>query len=189
MIHCRTLGPVEASVDGAAAPAELLWRKNLALLVYLARSPKRTRTRDHLIGLLWADKPEEAARHSLNVALGVLRRYAGEGGLDSDAEQIRVAAGAVELDLDLFDALAAAQDFRGAAELVQGEFLEGFGVRGASDFENWVAAEREAWRVRHPVEIRRSSRRREEFLDMRREPEIEPSRAVMRLRAPRLKAS
>ena len=161
MIHCRTLGPVEASVDGAAAPAELLWRKNLALLVYLARSPKRTRTRDHLIGLLWADKPEEAARHSLNVALGVLRRHAGEGGLDSDAEQIRVAAGAVELDLDRFDALAAAQDFRGAAELVQGEFLEGFGVRGASDFENWVAAEREAWRVRS-IDV--LTRRAEELL-------------------------
>src|SRR2546427_8466394 len=43
----------------SAAPAELLWKKNLALLVYLARSPKRLRTREHLVGLLWADKPEK----------------------------------------------------------------------------------------------------------------------------------
>ena len=66
MIVCRTLGPVDMSVNGAGAPPALLWRKNLALLVYLARSPKRARTREHLIGLLWADKPEEDARHSLN---------------------------------------------------------------------------------------------------------------------------
>src|ERR1700694_5977469 len=57
VIRCRTLGTVEVSVDGDAAPARLLWRKNLALLLYLARSPKGARARDHLIGLFWPDKP------------------------------------------------------------------------------------------------------------------------------------
>ena len=148
MIRCRTLGPVDVSVDGAAAPAELLWRKNLALLVYLARSPKRTRTREHLIGLLWAEKPEAAARHSLNEAVRVLRRLAGDGGVETEGGQVHLAPGAVEVDLDRFEALAAARDFRGAAEFVAGEFLEGFGVRGASDFENWLTAERSVWRHR-----------------------------------------
>src|SRR2546421_7236814 len=59
VIVVRALGPADVRVDGAAAPAELLWKKNLALLVYLARSPKRLRTREHLVGLLWADKPEK----------------------------------------------------------------------------------------------------------------------------------
>src|SRR6185312_2024037 len=68
MIVCRTLGPPELTLGGAIAPAELTWRKHLALLVYLARSP-RGRTREHLAGLLWADRPESSARHSLNVAL------------------------------------------------------------------------------------------------------------------------
>src|SRR3989454_11500520 len=53
-----------------------LWRKHLALLVYLARSPRRTRTREHLLGLLWADRDEKQARHSLSEALRVLRRRA-----------------------------------------------------------------------------------------------------------------
>ena len=53
MILCHTLGPVEVTLDGGPAPAELLWRKNLAMLIYLARSPRRTRSRDHLVGLLW----------------------------------------------------------------------------------------------------------------------------------------
>jgi len=39
MIVVRTLGPADVSVNGAAAPAKLLWKKNLALLIYLARSP------------------------------------------------------------------------------------------------------------------------------------------------------
>ena len=53
MIQCRTLGSIEVSVDGSPAPPELLWRKHLALLVYLARSPRQTRSREHLIGMLW----------------------------------------------------------------------------------------------------------------------------------------
>src|SRR5258708_6941270 len=114
MIVVRALGPADVSVNGAAAPAELLWKKNLALLVYLARSPKRLRTREHLVGLLWADKPEKDARHSLNEAVRVLRQSTG-GGLESDAAQVRVAPGAVELDTDALELLTAAGDYSGAA--------------------------------------------------------------------------
>src|SRR5256885_3213430 len=148
VIVCRTLGPVDVSVNGAGAPPALLWRKNLALLVYLARSPKRARTGEHLIGLLWADKPEEDARHSLNEAVRTLRRYLGEGGLESDGNQVRLGAGAVEHDTDRLDALVAGQDYEAAAALVSGEFLEGFGVRGASGLDDWIAAERAFWRAR-----------------------------------------
>jgi len=148
MIVCRTLGPVAVSVDGGSAPPELLWRKNLALLVYLARSPKRARAREHLIGLLWGDKPEGAARHSLNEAVRVLRRHVGEGGVETEAGQVRLVAGAVELDTERLDTLLAAKDYRGAVELVAGEFLEGFAVSGASAFEDWMTAERALWRGR-----------------------------------------
>jgi len=148
MILCRTLGPVAVSVDGGSAPPELLWRKNLALLVYLARSPKRARAREHLIGLLWGDKPEGAARHSLNEAVRVLRRHAGDGGVETEAGQVRLVAGAVELDTERLDTFLAAKDYRGAVELVAGEFLEGFAVSGASAFEDWMTAERALWRGR-----------------------------------------
>src|SRR2546425_825437 len=148
MIVCRTLGPVDMSVNGAGAPPALLWRKNLALLVYLARSPKRARTREHLIGLLWADKPEEDARHSLNEAVRTLRRHLGEGGLESDGNQVRLGAGAVELDTDRLEALVAGRDYEAAAALVSGEVLEGFGVRDASRLDDWIAGERAFWRAR-----------------------------------------
>lgn len=145
MIEARVLGPVEVSVDGKSAPAKLLWRKNLALLVYLARSPRRGRSREHLVGVLWPDKPESDARHSLNEALGVIRHCVGEGEVDTQADQVRLAPCAVLLDSDVFDTLTAAQDWRAASALVAGVFLEGFAVPGAMAFEHWLTAERLAW--------------------------------------------
>ncbi len=146
VITCRVLGPVELIIDGNPAPPELLWRKNLALVVYLARSPKRARSRDHLIGLLWGEKPESAARHSLNEAIRVLRKYAGSEGIESEAGQVRLAADVVELDTDQFERWVADGDWERAVALVAGEFMEGFSVPGCSEFEDWLYAERMSWR-------------------------------------------
>lgn len=148
MIVVRALGPLDVRVRGAPAPAELLWKKNIALLVYLARSPKRARTREHLVGMLWGDKSDDKARRSLNEALRELRRCTGDGALHSDHTQVRVTAEAVELDTDKLEALAGAGDYAGAASLVHGEFMEGFSVKGASEFDTWLSAEREHWRRR-----------------------------------------
>ena len=146
MIVCRTLGPVEVLINGGFPPAELLWRKNLALLVYLARSPRRGRAREHLMGLLWADKPEASARHSLNEAVRVLRRSLGEDVVQTDARQVRLAAGAIELDVDRLERYASESEWCAGAALVAGEFMEGFAVPGSSGFEDWLAEERHRWR-------------------------------------------
>lgn len=148
MIACRLLGSVDLSVDGAPPPAELLWKKNLALLVYLALSPRQTRTREHLIGLLWGDKPESAARHSLNEALRVIRRAVGEAALQTDATTVRLDPAAVTIDLTEFSRHETAGEWAAAAALVGGALLEGFGVPGESEFEDWLVAERGQWERR-----------------------------------------
>ena len=148
MIELRALGPVDVMVDRAPAPPDLLWRKNLALLIYLARSPRRSRSRDHLIGLFWGDRPDSAARHSLSEALRVLRRHLGDGAISTNGGSVRLAQSAVRLDCDEFDARIAAGEWAAAAALVVGEFLEGFGVADASEFESWLTSERSAWRRR-----------------------------------------
>ena len=148
MISCRLLGPVEIGVDGGAPPAELLWRKNLGLLVYLARSPKHLRTRDHLTGLLWADKPEQAARHSLREAIRVLRKCLGDDGLLADHDRIQLDPSRVQIDLAEFERHERSGDWAEAAALVAGGFMEGFGIPDASGFEDWLVAEREQWQGR-----------------------------------------
>ncbi|HOX19742.1 MAG TPA: AAA family ATPase [Gemmatimonadales bacterium] len=148
MISLRLLGPVELTVDGGAPPAELLWKKNLALLVYLALSPRQTRTREHLTGLLWGDKPESAARHSLNEALRVLRKAVGDAALVTDATSVKLEAGTVSMDLNDFARHEVAHEWRQAGALVGGAPLEGFAVPGESAFEDWLTAERSQWERR-----------------------------------------
>lgn len=145
MIEVRTLGPVAVTVDGADAPRELTWRKNLALLVYLARSPHRTRTREHLATLLWGDKVDEAARHSLNEALRTLRRHGGEGAIVSDGDRVACSEAAVALDVERLEEALEVEAWEKASGLVGGVFLEGFGVPDASAFEDWMSAERRLW--------------------------------------------
>ncbi len=163
MISLRVLGPVEITLNGRAAPAELLWRKNLALLIYLARSPRRARTREHLMGLLWGDKPESAARHSLREAIRALRQAAGDDVLTTEGDQVRIADDAVATDVERFETLVAARDWTGAGVLAEGDFLEGFGIADAPPFEDWLTTERRAVRdkmvqalVRRAEDLQRS---------------------------------
>ena len=146
--YCRVLGPARLTINDVAAPQELLWRKHLALLVYLARSPRRTRTREHLLGLLWGDKDERQARHSLSEALGAMRRALGERAVRVDVDQVGIEPGAVVLDTEQFVQLTDHGDWARAAALVEGAFLEGLSVPEANEFENWLAAERAEWRAR-----------------------------------------
>jgi DNA-binding SARP family transcriptional activator len=145
LISCRALGPVDVTADGVPAPPELLWRKHLAILLYLLRSPRRTRGREHLIGLLWADKETRAARHSLNEALHLLRRAGGDSAVEATADQVQLGE-QFTLDVDEFVAAVAASDWARAAALAAGEFAEGFAVPGAPAFEDWLDAERRHWR-------------------------------------------
>src|SRR5437773_1365410 len=126
-LSLRVLGPARVTVGGAEAPPppELLWRKHLALLVYLARSPRKSRTREHLVGLLWSDRDEKQARHSLSEALRVLRRVLGDAGVQADVDQVRLAADGVTLDCDRFAELAARGEWDAAAAFVEGEGLGG----------------------------------------------------------------
>jgi DNA-binding SARP family transcriptional activator len=146
MIYCRTLGSFQITVDGQPAPQQLTWRKHLALLVYLGRSPRLRRSRDHLIAMFWPEKEETAARHSLNEAIRVIRRAGGDDALISEAGQIRLAESAMSLDVAALADAVAARDWTAAADLVHGEFLEGFSIPEASDFEDWLNAERQHWK-------------------------------------------
>ncbi len=115
-------------------PTDVTWRKHLALLIYLALSPEYTRTRSHLVGLLWADKPEANARRSLNEAVRRLRAGLGADRIRSNGERLVLAHEDLHVDV---------LEFEDGGQVPQGEFLEGFHVEdGAEAFESWADGER-----------------------------------------------
>lgn len=156
-VQCRFLGPLEVLVDGAPAPAELLWRKNVGLLTYLACAPtSRGRERDHLAALLWAN--DERGRHSLSQAVGSLRRLLGEGVLVVDPVHLALAPGVVSTDLQAFAAHEAAGAWAEAGALAQGDFLAGFAIPDADGYDDWLGAERALWRARMAQALARAAR-------------------------------
>lgn len=148
MIRFQTLGTLDVTMDGHEAPPELLWKKNTALLLYLARSPKRRCTREQLIGLLWPDKDDAAARQSMREAIRVVRQCVGEDRLKTTGDVVQLLDGAVELDTDQFEKLAQQRDWAHTTPLINGEFVDGFKVPDATGFEDWLTIERSLWHGR-----------------------------------------
>jgi len=162
MIRLQTLGTLEVTLDGAEAPAELLWKKNVALLLYLARAPKHRCTREQLIGLLWPDKDDGAARQSAREAIRMVRQYVGTSRLKATGDVIQLLDGAVELDTDELEKLVRQRDWAHTTPLINGGFLDGFKIPDASGFEDWLTVERSHW---HAQAMEALLRHAEERLD------------------------
>ena len=152
MIDVSILGPPEITINGEPAPKELRWRKNLGVLIYVARAPYSRRSREHLASVFWGDKPETDARHSLNEALRVIRKLLPDGALTADGDHVTLSPESISFDLDKFKSMAEAGDPSEAARLIRGTLLEGFSIPDSSDFEDWLSAERRIWR-QHCTEV------------------------------------
>ncbi|MDX1711985.1 MAG: BTAD domain-containing putative transcriptional regulator, partial [Rhodovibrionaceae bacterium] len=124
-------------------------RKDLALILVLARQPGIPVSREKLADLLWGTRDEQHARSSLRQALIHLRKSLSQSGvaaeiLASDSSGVRLAAGSVWTDAVAFQELAASQDpadWERALELYGGPFLDGFELVEPG-FEEWLTFER-----------------------------------------------
>jgi DNA-binding SARP family transcriptional activator len=148
----RTLG--ELRLDAPLAALLGGRRKELVLLAYLARSPARGTSREELADLLWGATAESNARHSLRQALHRLRQVVGEG-LEVGPVEVRIVAGAIELDATLFDAEIAAGSWEAAVSRWGGDFLPGLEDAGGEMYQAWLEAEREALRRRLRLALER----------------------------------
>jgi len=140
-LELRCLGPPSARVNGLEPPPEVLWRKHFALLTYLALSPDGSRMRNHLVGLLWPESPEEKARRSLNEAVRTLRLALGNERLVGRGETIQLNPQELQVDARDFESLCADGQVR-ALDLLRGDFLEGFHIDQAPAFDAWMETER-----------------------------------------------
>ena len=141
-VDVMLLGPPRVVRDGAAVAFDT--RKALALLAVLALAD-RPRPRDVLAELLWPEHDAEHARGALRRTLSALRSAVGPDFVDATRDQVSLVRGpGLYVDVDRFRALAEDGDVAGAAALFRGEFLEGFGLRDAPEFEDWQRAEADA---------------------------------------------
>jgi TolB-like protein/DNA-binding SARP family transcriptional activator/Flp pilus assembly protein TadD len=128
-------------LTGGTAAGQAQQRRRLALLALLAASGDRGLTRDQLLGYLWPDSSAANARHSLEQLLHALRRtlddslFAGTNPLSLNPE-------IVSSDVYDFDRSLKNGDLRAAVALYKGEFLKGFYLDGADEFDRWAERER-----------------------------------------------
>ena len=119
-------------------------RKAEALLAYLACHPGEKQPRDRLTALLWGDRGDKQARHSLSQTLLSLRQELGEANslLLIERETVALRADAIECDVLEFRRLATAPgELRAALDLYRGPFLDGCSLREPG-FEDWLIEER-----------------------------------------------
>lgn len=135
----------------------LSMRKAEALLAFLALAPGLRHPRERLINLLWSDRGEEQARNSLRQALSSIKKSLGDVAdlvLQIDRKTVSLNAALVEVDALEFERLALEGDYESlasAADLYQGEFLEGIAIRDAA-CQEWLDGERERFK-RQYIEI------------------------------------
>ena len=134
--------------------------KALALLIYLACTAE-TQSRTKMTGLLWGDFPEDKARTSLRTALHNLNQLI-EPHVDAQRKTLAFDHSHPHwLDTAEFRTLLRrhlpptpttpltaeqAQGLMAAVALYQGDFLEGFYIDDAPEFEEWMLIERERLR-------------------------------------------
>jgi DNA-binding SARP family transcriptional activator len=157
-LSLKLLGQPEARYGGQVL--KFRSRKVLALLIYLAVEGGE-HGREKLIALLWPDSEREQGQASLRNTLARLRQALGEAETYLTIEKEAVSFDLSRpFDLDLRLIQTAVQSIQETAKLNDpsplsaalaaygGDFLEGFSLGDAPDFDHWASQQREAWHQR-----------------------------------------
>ena len=166
MLRFKTLGQVFLERDGARVAGAAAQPRRLALLAILAAAGSRGVSRDRLIALLWLDTDEEKARKGLNQALYALRCEIGSDDAITGTRDLVLVPELVRTDVAEFRAAISAGDLEKAVSVYEGQFLDGFHLPGASQFDRWMEAERNGLARDHATALERLAKRAEDHKDV-----------------------
>ncbi len=163
-LSIEVLGSLQVSI--ADSPITTLESAKVrALLAYLTVEADRPHRRESLVGLLWPDCSEEAARHNLRQALFNMRQILGDH--NANPPYLLISRDAIQfnresdysLDLDRFnhyfytceenlsqckeDCSIHAARLEEMVKLYRGEFLQQFFLEDSTEFEDWAVLQRE----------------------------------------------
>ena len=158
----RTDGPLDRAIGGSRHKAvsclarfgcdptrRLLPKKAQALFAYLALPAGRSHRRDKLAGLLWSDRGDADARHSLRQALSLITKAMRSGpwgatAMSIEADAIAIEPAAIEVDATRLEGLVADGSPEALLEAVglwHGDLLDGLNLQ-AQPFEEWLLGQR-----------------------------------------------
>lgn len=150
--YLRLFGSPQLTVNGERLQT-FRSSKGVALLAYLLLEPREPHPRSLLAALLWTELDDQTACRNLTQALRRLRRDLQDSRQSRyfviDPTNIALSADApLTCDVLQFRQLVEQtaqrqQALSAAAELVTGELLEGFEMKGAVLFEEWQVVQRE----------------------------------------------
>jgi DNA-binding SARP family transcriptional activator len=153
-LQLRFLGSPELYLN--RQPVKCPTRKTVALLVYLVANGQM-HTRDSLTALFWPESPTNKGRAALRNTLAYLRQALDDQTshyllIERDALGFNLETG-IELDLNCITAAVHTSHsptpdpalWQTAIELYRGDFLAGFSLSDAPEFDQWVSVQQAYW--------------------------------------------
>ena len=154
VLEIRLFGGISVTLNNTPITG-FISNKVLALLVYLAVT-QRSHQRDALAALLWGEMPEADAKNNLRQALANLRKLVNDHLIITRDSVLFDTSIPHQLDTYKFEQTLHASrsqpadgrfpHWQAAIALYQGDFLAGFFVRDAPDFEEWMLGQRVRYR-------------------------------------------
>jgi DNA-binding SARP family transcriptional activator/tRNA A-37 threonylcarbamoyl transferase component Bud32 len=141
-VELKLLGGARVECDGRPIGGRAAHRRRLALLAILASAGGRFLGRERVLALLWPDSSRDAGRHLLSEALYVLRKEIDEHLITTQGDAIGIDLERLHCDVIAFRQAVRSSEWRVAVAQYAGQFLEGFYVDHALEFERWVDSER-----------------------------------------------
>ncbi|HUQ83010.1 MAG TPA: BTAD domain-containing putative transcriptional regulator [Gemmatimonadaceae bacterium] len=139
MLRLKTLGGWNVTrADGS--PRDLPAQR-VALLALLCAAGERGISRDRAAALLWPDRADDNARHSLGQSLYALRRDADSADVVVGTATLALNPAIVQCDAWLFESAVRAGELERSVAMYDGRFLDGLHLRASAELQQMVDAE------------------------------------------------
>ena len=140
-LYIRTFGACHLERDGTRVEALASKRRALAFLALVGSTGAKGVSRDAAAAYFWPESDEAHARSSLKQLIHAIRTELGPDILVSTGA-LRLNPTCASSDVGAFIEAVEGGRLEEAARIYTGPFLDGFHVRGAGPFEEWVSEQR-----------------------------------------------
>ena len=155
MLRLRTFGGL-ALENGSAR--SLTQPRSLALLALAASAGERPISRDKVLAYLWPEVEPAKSGHRLAQLVYSMRNDLGVDSIFRGSNDLRLNPKTITSDVEAFTEALERGDLRGAIDLYQGPFLDGFYLGRSGEFERWAETERAEYHRKYCAALQAGAR-------------------------------